>query len=116
MNQEDDRSLELTTSVALSHELELVDALEYAKLLDRAQLARLIRKKMDGPSLEQRWLKCVERLDIEQIDEFRKKFKNSSNKKELVILSLTVFLSKTFPEHIFVCQNFSKLLQNGPKL
>lgn len=40
---------------------------------------------MNGPTLEQRWFKTLETLDIEQIDEFRKKFKNASNSKELVI-------------------------------
>lgn len=40
---------------------------------------------MEGPSLEQRWLKCLETLNLDQIDEFRKRFKNISNTNELVI-------------------------------
>lgn len=39
---------------------------------------------MESPSIEARWFKCLETLDLEQIDEFKMKFKNTSNPREMV--------------------------------
>lgn len=66
--------------------------IEYSKSLCRNQISILIQNKMDSQSVEERWLKCIESLSVDQIDFFRKKFKNLSNSKELVRKLAILFL------------------------
>lgn len=87
-----------------------LEPLEYSSYLDRADLSSLIRRKMDAPSLEQRWLKCLETLDLERIEEFKKKFKNVPNTKELVNNNdFVILLSNLIRAK---CQNFQSKLAN----
>ena len=58
--------------------------IEYSDYLNRTEISDLIRQKMESPSIEARWFKCLETLDLEQIDEFKMKFKNTSNPREMV--------------------------------
>ncbi|RNA15716.1 hypothetical protein BpHYR1_021758 [Brachionus plicatilis] len=62
--------------------------LEYAEFLSQEKMAKIIESKQNGPSLEERWLKTVETLDINHIEEFRTKFNNAPNKTHLLNLGL----------------------------
>lgn len=57
--------------------------LQLSKFLHQANMAQIIESKLNGPSLEERWLKIVGTLDFNQIEEFKIKF-NNSNKKNFV--------------------------------
>ena len=41
--------------------------------------------KMNGPKLDERWLKIIETFDLDQTDAFRRKFRNMEVQKEMVI-------------------------------
>lgn len=60
--------------------------LQYAEFLNQEKMANLIESKLNGPSLEERWLKTIETLEIDKIEQFKTKFNNSQNKAYLVIL------------------------------
>lgn len=60
--------------------------IDYAKIINTDEIYNLIDSKMKSPLLEDRWIKIVETLDIDKIDVFRIKFKNSSQALDLVRL------------------------------
>ena len=64
--------------------LKRITPLEYAIILNRTESAIMIEDKLNGPSLEERWLNVVQTLDINKIDDFKQKFKHSPNNSHLV--------------------------------
>jgi hypothetical protein len=66
---------------------ELFTPIEYSTYLKRGEITNLIRLKMNGPKLDERWLKIIETFDLEQIDAFRRKFRNIEVQKEMVLCS-----------------------------
>lgn len=57
---------------------------QYARFLKRNEINDLIERKMEGPSLEDRWYNVLQSLKIEDIEKFRLQIKNSSQYKEMV--------------------------------
>lgn len=58
--------------------------LQFAEFLNQETMAQIIESKLNGPSLEERWLKKVATLDLNQIEEFKTKFNNSPKRNDYV--------------------------------
>ncbi len=74
----------------------IVTPLEYAHYLDCEEIEKLIKQKMNEPSLEARWLKRLETLDAEKIDAFRLKVKDPNQRKEFVRFRKFSLYSRNF--------------------
>ena len=72
--------------------LENILPYDYAKYLGRWEICSLIEAKMSEEPVEVRWLKIVEKADVEKVDKFRSKFQNPVQVKALVGLNLYGFV------------------------
>jgi hypothetical protein len=64
----------------------MVTPIEYAHYLECDEIEKLIKAKMNEPSLEARWLKKVESLDQARIEPFHAKLKDPNIRRDLVNL------------------------------
>lgn len=68
--------------------MQLLKPLDYAKYMKQDEIVALIRKKMSEPSLQERWLKKLETIDVARIENFKSKVKDPVVLKELLEIGL----------------------------